>query len=189
MYHKLLLRSGCTPRILLPESLQFANNESHLLSDYLDTELSEKTVISLLFQMLWTVLVLQYTWIGARLSEEYLMSVPIYIYRAPRTMELMIGDEKISFRVDSVVMPVFYNMWYFITSKADGSAIKQDTRTLDDVSDCTAILEEFASHPEPAFDIARKLLKYRSNAYALIVSDEFKVLHAPRQPADTLLRL
>lgn len=187
MYYKLLLRSGCIPRIVLPDSLQFADKDARSLSDFLGTKLSEKTVNCLLFQMLWTVFVLQYTWIGARLGD-YLLSVPIYVYRTPRAMQLTVG-ESVSFRVDSMVVPVFYNMWYFITSNAEGSAIKQDTRSLDDVSDCTIILEEFASHPEPAFDIARKLLKYRSNAYALVTSDEFKFLRAPPHSSDTLLRL
>lgn len=187
MYYKLLVRSGCTPRILLPDSLQFANNEAHSLSEFLDTDLTEKTISCLLFQMLWTVLVLQYTWTGVRLGD-YLLNVPVHVYRNPRAMVLTVG-EKMSFRVDSMVMPVFYNMWYFITCKAEGSAMKQDPRPADDVSDCTLILDEFARHPEPEFDIARKLRKYRSNAYALITSDEFKFLRAPPQSTDTLLQL
>ena len=191
VYHKLLLRTGCIPRILLPDSLRFANGEYRFLSQYLDlSSLTDKTVASILFQMLWTLLVIQYTWVGARLDGKYLTSVPIHIYDTPRAMQLTIGDEKTSFRIDSVVVPIFYNMWYFMTCKADGGTrVMIDARPFNDVSDCTSILEEFASHPEKPFDIARKLLKYRSNAYALVLSDEFRFLRAPPQPGDVLLRL
>ncbi len=187
---KLLLRSQCTPRILLPESyLRVANDDAKTLKRYIDTPLEEKTVKSLLFQMLWNIMVMQYTWQGARLDGNYLATVPVHVYTTPRAHQLTVGDEKVTFRIDSVVIPVFYNVWFFMTCKVEGSRVPLDVRPRDDAADCTRVLEEFSSHPEEAFDIARKLLKYRSNAYALLLSDEFKSLRAPSMPTDTLLRL
>lgn len=190
IYHKLLIRAGCTPRILLPaSSLRFADEDHRTLSEFLDMNLSERTVASLLFQVLWTLLALQYTWTGARLQTDYLLSIPVYLYNTPRAFQLTLGGEPTTFRVESAILPVFYNMWYFITCKSQDTKIVQDSRSLDEVFDCTAILEEFASHPAKAFDIARKLLRYKSNAYALVLSDEFTFLRAPQRPTDTLLRL
>jgi hypothetical protein len=169
--------------------LRIANSDAKTLTRYIDTPLQEKTVKSLLFQMLWNIMVMQYTWQGARIDGNYLASVQVHMYTTPRSHELTVGDEKVNFRIDSVVVPVFYDVWFFMTCKVEGSSVPLDVRPRDDVADCTRVLEEFSSHPEEAFDIARKLLKYRSNAYALVLSDEFKSLRAPSLPTDTLLRL
>jgi crotonobetainyl-CoA:carnitine CoA-transferase CaiB-like acyl-CoA transferase len=58
-------------------------------------------------------------------------------------------------------------------------------------SPSTAVMtvEEFAKHPSKSFDIARKLLRYQSNAYALVLSDEFNALRSPPRANDTLLVL